>query len=279
MSNSTAVADRPKTTPGHVERTGRRAWVAITDTEVSPLAQREFKQWRVDHLVANFDPEQIGTPVVNHRDGKYFIIDGQHRIAAMRAVGWGDQSVECEVYEDLTEAQEAEMFLKRNDTLAVTAFDKFRISVRAGRRPEIDVERIIRDQGLRVARKGPGAIRSPATLVKVYQNHGGQVLTAAIGTAYAAYGDLGLESRVIHGLGLMLSRYTDGTVDLERLATKLGELHLGVDGLIQAAWKIREKSGTAFTVSIAAAAVDAYNTGLSARKRLPSWWRSESDPE
>lgn len=277
MNQPTAVADPTRTPSGHVERTGRRQWVRITNMEVSPLAQRDYKQYRVDHLVANFDPEQIGTPVVNHRDGKYFIIDGQHRVATLKAVGWGDQSVECEVYQDLTEAEEAEMFLKRNDTLSVTAFDRFRIGVRAGRHPEIDVDKIIRDQGLRVARSGPGAIKAPATLVKVYNSHGGQVLTAAISVAYAAYNDLGLESRVIHGLSLMLSRYKNGLVDLDRLALQLGQLHLGVDGLIQAAWKIREKSGTAFTVAVAAAAVDAYNQGVSQRKRLTSWWKADAE--
>jgi hypothetical protein len=279
MTTTTAVLNHSGSTTERVERTGRRRWVPISDMEVSPMAQREYKQWRVDHLLAIFDPEQIGTPVVNHRDGKFFLIDGQHRVAAMKAVGWGDQSVECEVYDGLSEAEEAEMFLKRNDTLAVTAFDKFRIGVRAGRHPEVDVDRIIRSQGLRVARSGPGAIKAPATLVKVYSAHGGAVLTAALGVAHAAYGDLGLESRVVHGLSLMLSRYNDGLVDLERLATQLGGIHLGVDGLIQAAWKIREKSGTAFTVAIAAAAVDAYNQGLASRKRLTSWWRSEGDTE
>lgn len=280
MSGTATLNHKATSTTGahdRVERVAKAQWVPLAEMTVSPLAQREFKQWRVDHLAAEFDPEQIGTFVVNHRDGKYFIIDGQHRRALLRAVGWGDQSVLSDVYEGLTEAEEAEMFLKRNDTLAVTAFDKFRIGVRAGRHPEVDVEKIIRDNGLRVARQGPGAVRAPATFLKVYRAHGGQVLTAALGTAHAAYGDSGLQSRVIDGIALMLSRYHNGMVDLERLANQLGALHLGVDGLIQAAWKIREKSGETFTVAVAAATVDAYNSGLSGRKRLNSWWRSEDE--
>lgn len=68
-----------------ITRQARLRWVPIAQMKVNPLAQRELNQARVDKLAANFDPEQIGTPTVNHRDGAYYIIDGQHRIEALKA--------------------------------------------------------------------------------------------------------------------------------------------------------------------------------------------------
>lgn len=56
-----------------VERTARLEWVPLAQVRVNPLAQRDLVQARVDKLVAEFDPEQLGFPTVNHRAGH---IDG-----------------------------------------------------------------------------------------------------------------------------------------------------------------------------------------------------------
>jgi len=127
------VTTKPTEPTGRVERAARLKWCPIAKMRVSPTAQRELKQHRVDHLVANFDLEQIGTPVVSERDGAYYILDGQHRIEALRGIGWGDQQIQCWTYTGLTEEDEAERFLKLNDTLVVDSFSKFRVGVNAGR--------------------------------------------------------------------------------------------------------------------------------------------------
>jgi hypothetical protein len=48
--------------PGRVQREARLQWVPISQMRVSPLAQRDLNQARVDRLAASFDPEQLGTP-------------------------------------------------------------------------------------------------------------------------------------------------------------------------------------------------------------------------
>jgi hypothetical protein len=119
-----------------VERVARLRWVPIPKMRVSPVAQRQVNQARVDYIAANFDPEQIGTPTVSERDGAFFVIDGQHRIEALKAIGWGDQSVQCWTYTGLTEQEEADKFDRLNDVLAVHAFDRYRTRVTAGREVE-----------------------------------------------------------------------------------------------------------------------------------------------
>ena len=119
-----------------IERSARLRWVSLGKMYVSPVAQRDLVQAHVDHLLAEFDPELIGNPHVSQRSDRYYIIDGQHRIEALKAwLGEGHeaQQVQCWTYVDLTEADEANLFDRLNDVRQVNAFDKFRIRVNAGR--------------------------------------------------------------------------------------------------------------------------------------------------
>jgi ParB-like nuclease domain len=71
---------------GRVERQARLRWVPLTQMRVNPLAQRDLNQARVSKLAAVFEPEKMDAPTVSHRGGWYYLIDGQHRIAALKAV-------------------------------------------------------------------------------------------------------------------------------------------------------------------------------------------------
>src|SRR3982074_2064161 len=92
-----------------ISRDARLRWVPIGEMRVSPGSPREFHQSHPQELAANFDLEGFGFPVVNHRDGHWYVIDGQHRVAALRLIGWGpEQQIQCEGYDGLTEVEEAE---------------------------------------------------------------------------------------------------------------------------------------------------------------------------
>ena len=268
-----------KPTGERVERIANLAWVPLERVKVNPLAQRDMVQARVDKLVAEFDPEQLGNPVVNHRGDSFYVIDGQHRIEALKAWlgdGWETQHVQCEVYEGMTEAEEAEVFLKRNDALAVQAYPKFRVAVQAGRSDEVDIDKIVRQCGLRVSQdKGNGAVSAVGTLVRVYRRSDPATLARTLLLIRDAYGDAGLEAIVIDGLGLLCHRY-NGDVDDARLVKRLGDAHAGVNGLLNKAEVLKQQTGNPKAHCVAAAAVDIYNGGRGGRK-LPSWWRSGDD--
>lgn len=266
------------TNPKHIERVARLRWVPIAEMRVNPVAQRELRTHRVSKLVAAFDPEQIGNPTVNLREGTYYIIDGQHRIEAMKAIGWGDQAVQCWTYEGLTEAQEAEIFLKLNDKLSVTTFDKYKTGVQAGRLAESDVDRIVRFHGLHVARgTAPGAVSCPGTLLKVYEKCGAKALSRTLNLISEGFGDAGLDAFVIEGVGLMCQRYGD-ELDLAKAADRFGSTRGGVAGLLNRAQAIRAKTGNAKAHCVAAAAVEIYNAGRGGKK-LASWWREDGELE
>jgi len=240
--------------------------------EVSTLAQRELNTNRVNKIAASFDPEQIGAPTVNERNGHFFIIDGQHRIHALREIGWGDQQIQCWTYAGLTEEEEAEKFLSLNDTLTVDAYSKFRVGIQAGREEECDIDRIVRAQGLCVSRdKIDGAISAVGTLRRVYTRDGAPVLGRCLALIRDAYGDAGLEAAVIDGIGLLCGRY-NGELDVSRAVQRLAGAMGGVNGLLNKAERIRRDTGNAKGHCVAAAAVDIINAGRGGTK-LPSWWR------
>jgi hypothetical protein len=254
-----------------VEREARLNWVPISLMAVSPLAQREINNARVDHIVADFDLEQLGAPTVNKRSGRFYLIDGQHRIEALKAIGYGDQKVQCWTYEGLSEVEEAEKFLKLNDTLTVHAMAKFRVGVQAGREVECDIDRIVRAQNLRVsADKIDGAIQAVGTLRRIYQRSGAKVLSRTLRIVRDAYGDPGLESAVLDGIGYLCGRY-NGELEDEVTVLKLSKAMGGVNGLLNKAEVIRRETGNAKGPCVAAAAVDIINAGRGGNK-LPSWW-------
>jgi hypothetical protein len=255
-----------------VEREARLRWVPIEDMRVSPLAQREINQARVDKIAASFDLEQIGTPTVNHRDNHYFVIDGQHRIEALKLIGWGDQKVQCWTYEGLSEQEEAEKFLKLNDTLAVSAIAKFRVGVQAGRETECDINRIVMSHGLRVTLdKGDGAIGAVGTLTRVYNRAGARVLSRTLHIVSEAYGDAGLQAEVIDGIGHLCDRY-NGELDDERTIQVLKKVMGGVHGLTGRARQIQLQTGNQKGQCVAAAAVEFINRVRGGNK-IASWWR------
>jgi hypothetical protein len=246
---------------------------------VNPLAQREINPARADKLVEEFDLEQFGAPTANHRDGHFYLIDGQHRVEALKRWfgdgNWENQQVQCWTYDGLSEEDEADVFLKLNDTLAVSAYAKFRVGVQAGRPDESDVDAIVRAQGLRVSTiKVEGAISAVGTLMRLYQRAGGPVLGRTLRIVRDAYGNPGLESAVIDGIGLLCHRF-NGELQDDQMVKRLKATFGGVTGLLGKAENLRQRTGNPRAHCIAAAAVEIHNGGRGGKK-LPSWWKAES---
>jgi hypothetical protein len=163
--------------------------------------------------------------------------------------------------------------LRLNDVLAVTTFDKFQIGLTAQRPEESEIHHIVTGERLSISKKPslPGAVSCVATLRRVYKRDGHEALARALRIARDAYGDAGLESAVIDGLGLLCHRY-NGALDEQSAIKALSAAHGGVNGLINIAEQLRLKTRTAKADCVAAAAVEIINRSRAA-KRLPSWWK------
>lgn len=256
-------------TPTRIERTGHLRWIKVADLIVNPRAQRELREGWAAQIAADFNPDRFTPPLVSLRNHKYHVIDGQHRIAALRLMGWDDQEVQCWTHEGLTESEEADLFLWHNNRKTVTAFDKFQIGVTAEREAEADINRIVLINGLKVARGQQGGIMAVGALHKVYQ-HGPKVLGRTLRMVRDAYGDDGLQAHVIEGIGLLCARY-NGELNDEHATTRLGTARGGIGALNSKAYSARKMLGKPLPQCVAAAAVEIINSGRGGKK-LPGWW-------
>lgn len=261
-------SDKPR-----VEREAKLEWVPIPMMRVSPLAQRELKQGRVDHLAAGFDLEQLGTPTVNLREGHWYVIDGQHRIEALKQIGYGDQQVQCWAYRGLSDVEEAEKFLKLNDVLSVSTFAKFKVGVHAGRPEECEIDKIVRHAGLHVSQRGHGSVAAVGTLRRIYQRGGPACLSRTLAIVNESFGDPGLEALVIDGIGLICHRY-NGDLGDEQAITALSKSSASLKNLLGKAEILHQQTHAPKAHCVAAAAVEMINQGRGGRK-LPSWWKTD----
>jgi hypothetical protein len=268
-----------------VTRTARLAWVPLSEMKVAEAAQRDYRPYRVKELITDFNPEQMGYPTVSHRqDGSWHVIDGQHRIRALQEwLGgdghWESQHIQCQVYDNLSLQEEAEMFLLLNDVLSVSTYDKFMIGVTAGRPMENEVMKIVESHHLAISRSKKehgdvlGTIQAVSALTKTYERGGPEALGRTIRVAWEAYGQAGMDSLILSGLGLLVSRHPQ--VDDMDLAAKLRH-KLGPVPLNMSANEIHARMRTSKENCVAAAAVQLYNKKTPARRaKLPSWWNTD----
>lgn len=253
--------------------------VPIAQMRVPPalVTQREFRKSHGDEIAANLDLNKLGFPIINHREGIFWVCDGQHRIYALKENGFGKDNLDCEVYEGLSDSEMAEIFLGRDARRAISPYDKFHVACTAGRQRENDIRRAVESNGLRIGRtKEENTIGALGACGKVYDRSGDVVLGQVVRAVKRAFsGDpAAFVPEMIVGIGLVFNRY-NGRTNEHDLATRLASVPRGARGVLQRAESQRERTGNQKAQCVAAAVVDFYNKGLTARdaKRLPSWWK------
>jgi hypothetical protein len=257
--------------------------VPISQMRVPPalITQREFRKAHGDRIAADLDLNKLGFPIVNHREGIYWLLDGQHRIYALKQHGFDNDVLDCEVYEDLSDAEMADIFLGRDSRRAISPFDKFHVACTAGYHRETSIRRAVETQGLRIGRaKEDNTISAIVALGKVFDRAGGNsigevVVGQVVRTLKNAFeGDsTAFDAHVIEGLGLVFNRY-NGKTNEKELTARLAS-QKGVRGLLRRAETQRLRTGNLKGQCVAAAVVDIYNKGMGPRagERLPDGWK------
>jgi hypothetical protein len=134
--------------------------------------QRGLKLSWVKKIAKNFKEGLLGVLIVNERDGKYYVIDGQHRLEALKVVGL--KSIFCQVHTGLTFQEEAELFIeynKRRKGLQVT--DMFKAALEANDYKAHDIKRIVENNGFKLdfyCTKQNNIIIAISTLLHIYKN-------------------------------------------------------------------------------------------------------------
>ena len=194
-------------------------------------AQRPFRQSKGDEISGHFDIDSFGFPVVCRVEGVNWLVDGQHRVYAIQQSGYAVSTAEidCEVYQGLALAEMARMFLGRNRSTPVSAFERFSVAVTAGYPVETAIADIVSGLGLRLGYpKQIGNVFAVGALRRVYDRDGAKTLERVLRILRDAYDSSsnGFDRRLIEGLGLVRAAYS--AVKDERLARALAlERHGG----------------------------------------------------
>src|SRR5215207_5046070 len=189
--------------------------IPVDSLQVSEKAQRESSARKVEQITDNFQAMGFGVPLVNRRpSGELFILDGQHRVQAAKALG--HTQVVCEVADGLTLEEEADLFLLRNNNLEVYAVHKFNIGVTAGHTPQVEISNTLDKLGMKVAFKATQdhiKVACVDILYRIYERAGLEVLSDALETAHEAYGQKGLKRDVLDGLAHVYANIP--TIDID----------------------------------------------------------------
>ena len=240
-------------------------------------AQRPFREAKGDKIAAEFDINNFGFPVICQVEGTNWTVDGQHRVYAIQKCGYakGSDSIECEVYNGLTMAEMARMFLGRNRSTPVTAFERFGVAVTAGYPAEQAITRIVEGVGLKIGYPGTeGNVYSVGALRRVHDRYGAETLERVLRVLRDAYNNssAGFGRPLIDGLGLVLGTCT--RIDEKLLIEGLSKEPHGIHGVQRRAEEYRERLGRQVPECIAAGVVDIYNRHAGRKGSLVKWWKA-----
>ena len=174
-------------------------------------------------------------------------------------------------------AEMARMFLGRNQSTPVTAFERFGVAVTAGYPTEQAITRIVENAGHEGRIPGTeGNVYSVGALRRVYDRYGGETLERVLRVLRDAYNNsaAGLSRQLIDGVGLVLGTYRQ--VDDRLLVEALGKEPHGIHGLQRRAEEYRERLGRPVPECVAAGVVDVYNRHGDASEALVKWWKAQT---
>jgi len=253
--------------------------VLISQMRVPPalVTQRQFRQAHGDAIAADLDLNKLGFPIINIRDGIPWVLDGQHRIYALKANGFEKDVLDCEVYEGLSDAEAADIFLGRDARKAISAYDKFHVACTAGHRRENDIRRVVEAQGLKITNtKTENSVGCISALCQLYDRSGDTVVGQTVRVLKKAYAGVSaaFDTYLVTGVGLVFNRY-NGATNEGLLIEKLGG---ATGGLLRRAEMMRERTGASKSTCIAAVVIELYNKGLTPKQKLASWWKQADEP-
>ena len=192
--------------------------------------QRPVLDRVVDKLVREWDPRLLTPLVVSYRDGRYNLVDGQHRVCAMRKKNGGkDVTALCRVYHGLTYEQEAELYYKLDRAKGhLRLAHATKALVESGADAEIiEIKRLLEDAGFVWALDKPTGeafeVEATRAVINAYRLLGGAAFSRMLElTARTWHGALSsVKASFLSGMALFLKTYEtelDDDVFIKRLS-------------------------------------------------------------
>lgn len=95
----------------------------VSELVIDKAYQRPIRS-KIKVMIARWDYELCDAVLVSYRDGKFYVVDGQHRVEAARRVGV--KMLACQLLEGLTQTDEAKRFVAQNTSSStLSPYDLF----------------------------------------------------------------------------------------------------------------------------------------------------------
>ena len=177
---------------------------------------RSVEQKNVDKLIRNWNSLELYPVIVSFRDGKFNVVDGQNRIAAMRQMaGGGDVIVPCMIYTGMTYEQEAELYAKLDKgKRPLTPRQHTKALVESGSDAKIlEIKCLVEDVGFVWALDEPTGepfeIAPIRALINAYQLLGGDAFSRMLSLMAGAWQGTpnSLKASMLSGMALFIKTY------------------------------------------------------------------------
>ena len=180
----------------------------------------------VEQIKANFDPNKVNPPTVSLRDGKYYIIDGQHTSVAIYELNDCDPHclIQCKILTGLSHEDEAKMFVAMNvDIQTLKLPDKIWALILSGDEHAREFKRIINSNGYEFELKSPTQISAVGACWSVFNADSGR-LAEVLAITSKAWPDNGsaLSTITTNALAIFLQHHGED-YEQEWLIRKLAE--------------------------------------------------------
>jgi hypothetical protein len=189
--------------------------------------QRAADERRLRKMIAEFDETRLGVLEVSDRgDGKYAVVEGQHRwLAAREAMATDtapDPYLVCQVHRGLDLQAEAALFYEIDrGRKPLSGWDRWKARVASGDEAAVAIEATIAAFGFKIdPAPRDGSIGATGALERIVDLGDLKLLADTLSVISSSYGKArdGVDGHLLHGLALVLWNYD---LDVELSVDKL----------------------------------------------------------
>ena len=185
--------------------------------ETDPSYQRRMNAAQVERIVAEFNPLLVNAVKVSNRNGRFFVFDGAHTLAALRHIHEGKPfMVECKVFFGMTYQEEAELFALQTGTSRTVSYDyKLRAKLAAETPKEMAFLEATEAAGLQLSDVQRSSTRyviaAKATAQRIFENYGADLYTDMLRLIVETWDavEWSLIKPVLNGCAMFLNAFGD----------------------------------------------------------------------
>jgi hypothetical protein len=253
----------------------------VSELLIDPVYQRSLNRERVGRIVKSFNPRQFGYLKVSHRNGKYYVIDGQHRLAAARILGY--TSLPCNVCEGLNQQAEAEDFRIQQDNMSrIHTRDRFKAAIAAEDEESLRISKILSEygytlQGFGISAQSENCIGSISTLQRIVRSSpdGFKILDLTLYLIKMTWDNQNKASHgfVLGGTAAFVKRFVNNDFNYENFVKQLsGELTAIAANYEAEKYDHHIKSANRLDKLFSNLLAKQYNKGLASRSKQRLVW-------